>query len=692
MSTHRASSHSTTRPAPSRRVVPAGVGRGATWRWLGLSSLVGVVAGVAAIAFYYASALLFEWLLHGVAGYWVGMPQHAPAVWFAQPVPATVAGLSLLLLLVLPAAGNALANLLKGRFAPDRVGFGNDSVVDAYHRRPAPMRLRVPFVNLLASALTLGSGGSGGREGPIAQISAGLGQWLGERLGLSAEERRVLLAAGMAAGIGAVFRAPLAAALFAAEILYRGNDVEADVLTPSIIASVVGYTLFSVVTGDFNPLFSLGDAALFTFANPLELLTYTLIGLVVAAAGRFNVFLYRRLAAVNARFDKVPQCLRAGLGGLLTGATAVALFLLVGALFAGHGALEAAQLAVLNVLSFGYGLIQGLINPDYAAHVGLLGADAPALILTPVLLLIAGGKMFATGFTVQFGGAAGTFGPSLVIGGCIGGALGAVFIWLEALLPGTVAFAPSLGACVIVGMAAYFAAIAKTPISSVIMVAELTSSYGLLIPAIWTCTLAYLLLGPQRGVLFPSQPETRIDSLAHRGDFVIDVFKDLHVRDIAERRVEPGTPIPQEWSLAKVLPKVLESQESYFPVVDDVHCLVGIVSINDIREALYADSGEKSLHKLVTAGDIATTTVAALHLDDTLNNALARFTAERWEALPVVEPNAAGEPKLRGMLSRRALLTEYTERLHILKSDESGATAIVRHPKSGRRTLKLPSK
>ncbi len=167
----------------------------------------------------------------------------------------------------MPAFGGLLSGWLVYTFAPEAEGHGTDAAINAYHRAGGLIRGRVPIVKTIASAITLTTGGSGGREGPIAQIGAGFGSFLATRLKLSDRERRIMMAAGIGAGVGSIFRAPLAGALFAAEVLYRDPEFESEVIIPAGISSVVAYCLFCLVFG-WGSLFDSPD---FKFSNPLEL-------------------------------------------------------------------------------------------------------------------------------------------------------------------------------------------------------------------------------------------------------------------------------------------------------------------------------------------------------------------------------------------------------------------------------------
>ena len=188
---------------------------------------------------------------------------------------------NLLLLALMPALGGLFSGALVTWLAPEASGHGTDAAIDAYHRHGGYIRPRVPLVKIVASALTLGSGGSGGREGPIAQIGAGFGSFIATRLRLSNDDRRMLVAAGMGAGIGSIFRAPLAGALFASEILYSSAEFEASVLIPACVSSIIAYSTFTLVHGT-GTLFHTPPL---TFTNPLELLAYFVLAVVLVVYG-----------------------------------------------------------------------------------------------------------------------------------------------------------------------------------------------------------------------------------------------------------------------------------------------------------------------------------------------------------------------------------------------------------------------
>ncbi len=420
-------------------------------RLLGLAMLVGVVAGLGAIVFYVATRTVERYALGVVAGY-DAQPRPAGEVTIRW-LPAIGHPLYPWLLLVIPTVGGLLSGVLVFSLAPEAEGHGTDAVIDAYHQRQGQIRPQVPLVKIVASALTLGTGGSGGREGPIAQIGAGFGSLLANLLHLKAADRRVLMAAGMGAGIAAIFRAPLAGTLFAAEVLYSSPEFEAEVIMPAAIACVLSYCTFGSYAG-WQPLFAIPDGL--TFSNPWELGPYSLLVLLMVVLAALYTRTFYGCVRIFHRLPLRPH-FRPALGALLTGLVALILYFLVGG-----------QQQVLAVLSFGYSAIQGAVMQE-------------TTVSAWVLLAIALGKILTTGLTIGSGGSGGVFGPSMVIGGCGGGALG---LFLHSLWPTLV---PHPASFVIIGMAGFFAAAAKTPFSTLIIVSEMTGGYHLLLPALWVC-------------------------------------------------------------------------------------------------------------------------------------------------------------------------------------------------------------
>ncbi|MEZ6124938.1 MAG: chloride channel protein [Planctomycetaceae bacterium] len=439
-------------------------------------------------------------------------------------------------LLAVLVGGGLFSGWIVYTYAPEAEGHGTDGAIDAFHRKRGNISFKVAIVKTLASAVTLGTAGSGGREGPIAQIGAALGSFLGRYLNLSARDRRILMAAGMGAGVGAIFRAPLAGAIFAGEILYRDADLESDVIVPSAISSIVAFSVFGMflpTSQTFGHVF--GKLPAYHMHSLSELLPYGVMSLLLALVGYVYIYFFY---AVHNLFKKMPgpRHIRPAIGALAAGLVAIGLYYVCG---------QKAQL--LAVLATGYGVLQTGLEST--------AGKSPEDVTISVLLLVGLMKIVTTSLTISSGGSGGVFGPSMVIGGCIGVATGKA-VQLTGWWPEV-----SPGAFGIVGMAGFFAGIARAPISTIIMVSEMTGSYQLLLPTMWVSTLCFLL--GSRSTLYRSQVPTRLESPAHRGDFLIDVLEGITVNDVyrKDRRIES---VPEAMSLAEIVKLLSRNTSALF--------------------------------------------------------------------------------------------------------------------------------
>jgi CIC family chloride channel protein len=613
-------------------------------RLLSLSLAVGVIAGLGAVVFFVACQVVSHIALDLGAGYHPRGPGGEPPLFAEGTDP-----LRPWMLLIVPTIGGLLSGLLVYTLAPEAEGHGTDAAIAAYHYKQGQIRPRVPLVKIIASALTLGSGGSGGREGPIAQIGAGFGSFLGGLLRLRPAERRVLMAAGMGAGVAAIFRAPLAGALFAAEVLYRSPDFESEVIIPAALASIIAYCTFGLVFG-WSPLFTIVPdiAAHLTFDNPLHLVAYTVLaGFMVILAMLYT----RTFYGLTHLFHRLPgpRHLHPALGGFLTGALGLALFFLL------SGFAMAWEPRVLAVLSFGYGILQEVLS-----------TSQPTPFFALVLLCVAFGKILTTGVTIGSGGSGGVFGPSMVIGGCGGGALGIILTnssrgwWPELdLVPHPAAF-------VVVGMAGFFAAAAKTPFSTLVMVGELTGNYNLLLPALWVCALAFLLSDEQS--IYSSQVESRSRSPAHQGDYVREVLAGLSVRQFLTPQADVPALHPGD-RVAEVVERLSDTPFLALPVTDDEGRLLGVVSLEEVHLA----SQSPHLRALVVAADLMRTDVTPLRPSDRLDRALELFVESDLLALPVVED---GGRRVLGVVKRADISGTYLRHVHgVMAGRDASATA-----------------
>ncbi|GAB4239599.1 MAG: chloride channel protein [Deltaproteobacteria bacterium] len=567
------------------------------FRLMLLSIGVGIVAGLGAILF----DRLLGWVLHAVLESFTG---------YAEPrtgAPASslfgIAPVRSPWFFLVPALGGLVSGVIVYLVAPEAEGHGTDAMIDSFHHRGGKIRKRVPFVKIIASAITIGTGGSAGKEGPIAQIGSGFGSAFASLLKLKPRERRLLVLAGAAGGIGAIFQAPLGAALFAPEVLYRETEFEYEAILPCIVSSITAYAVYTQLYKR-GALFFPGPVG---FSLPGELLPYTLFGVVCALTG----FLYvRTFYGSRDRFFKplrIHKMLKPAVGGLLLGTIAY---------------------AFPQVSDGGYGWIQMALEGK---------------MLWWIMLLLAFLKIVGTSCTIGSGGSGGVFGPSVFIGAMLGGAFG--FLGHQ-VAPEWVVNPNSF---VLVGIGGFFAGVARTPVSSVIMACEMSASYTLLVPLMLVSSTSYLLL--RNTSLYEKQQISRIASPAHLTDFARGMLEKIRVHEAIIER--PVIRIPESMPFGELVKTVTRSGASHFPVVDRDGRMTGIVSINDLREILFEDT----VDQLIVARDVATPNVVRVHWNDTLQQALDKMAAINVDELPVARDEKPDE--IVAMVSKRDIVDYY---------------------------------
>jgi CIC family chloride channel protein len=520
--------------------------------------------------------------------------------------------LSRWMILWIPALGGLLSGLLVFNFAPEAEGHGTDAMIESFHRKKGIVRKRVPVIKTIASAITIGSGGSAGKEGPVAQIGSGFASFLASVLKMNERDRRIMLLAGAAGGLGAIFKAPLGSALFATEVLYRRPEFEFEGIIPCILSSIVGYTVFTFYYG-WETLFHI---PVFTFTHPSELFFYGIFGVFCAAVGFFYIHIFYGMRDRLFRRLHLSRPLKVALGGLMLGGLAF---------------------FFPQVLGGGYEWVQSAID-------GKLTME--------LMLLLVFFKIFATSFTISSGGSGGVFAPSLFIGSMMGGFYGNL---CSKLFPQWVVHPHAF---VLVGMGGFFAGVAKVPIASLIMITEMTGGYSLIVPLMIVSTISYLLLGETS--LYEKQVPTRVDSPAHTEDFAVDILEHISVEEALppDRKVEM---IPERMPFEEMMRLIVNSNQQNFPVVDDRGHLKGILSLTDMRRVML----EKDLHQFVVAKDIATEEVLTVTPGESLKTALQKMTEAEIRELLVVSKE---DPwKVISMLSRKDIIRTYHDEIERLK-------------------------
>ncbi len=578
------------------------------WRGTLLGIVVGTVSGLGAIVFNFLLRVGTRFFTEDVILY-LSPGRNPGRTIFDVPVGRWM-------MLWIPALGGLISGLLVFHFAPEAEGHGTDAMIDSFHRKKGIVRRRVPIIKTLASAITIGSGGSAGREGPIAQIGSGFASFLASFLKLNDSERRIMLLAGAAGGIGAIFKAPLGAALFATEVLYSKEDFEFEAIIPCILSSIVAFMVFTFYDGT-GTVFHIPSL---TLATPLQLPFYGVFGLFCAVVGHLYVRCFYGMRDHFFKRLSIPRSLKPAVGGLMLGI--LAFFL-------------------PQVLGGGYNWIQAAIDGRLA--LGLMA-----------WLIFA--KIVATSCTISSGGSGGVFAPSLFIGSMLGGVYGDI---CGKLFPHIVT---EPAAFVLVGMGGFFAGVAKVPIAALIMVAEMTGGYSLIVPMMIVSSLAYLLLG--RTSLYDKQVATRIDSPAHIGDYAVDIMDRLTVKDALAKGRTVET-IPERMRFEDIMQLMMNSSQQDFPVVDHAGNLTGILSMTDLRQAM----ADRELHGLLVAKDIALPSVTTVTMDDSLNSALKLMANADLRELPVVGKE---EPrKVIAIVSRKDITGTYHEEIERIRKPRS---------------------
>lgn len=436
------------------------------FKWLFLSILIGIGVGAGIIVFYEMVRWFTDWGLGWIVGY---VPPAAVGEGSPQVMSFWSAAHPWLLPLV-TTLGGLIAGIIVFTIAPEAEGHGTDKFITTFHEGRS-IRWFAPLVKLFMSALLIGTGGSAGPEGPAGQIGAGFGSLLARWLRLNIQDQRIAMASGMGAGVGAIFRAPLGGAVLATEILYK-DDLEKEALIPALIASIVSYSVFAVWVG-WNPLFALPATP--GISSPWQLVYYIILG---ALCGGVAIVMERTFHTVERFFHSVrlPRWLKPALGGFMVG--------LIG-------------LAFPQILGMSYGWVQVAI-----LGTGIFSFSLLILLIMPFL------KILTTSFSLSSGGPGGLFGPGIVIGGLVGAAVWRLsFPWLPGLPTTPVPF-------ILISMMALFGSISRAPLAMMLMVAEMSGNLSLLAPAMIAVGTAYLVVG--QNTMYPSQPETRVASPAHR--------------------------------------------------------------------------------------------------------------------------------------------------------------------------------
>ncbi|TGM53560.1 chloride channel protein [Leptospira adleri] len=504
------------------------------------------------------------------------------------------------LVFFLPILGGLLTGWIVNRFSPESGGTGSDAMIDSFHNQEGKMNPVVSLIKSVATVFTLASGGSGGKEGPISQIGAGFGSLLATLLKAGARARRTLLLAGTAGGLGAIFHAPLGGALTSVEMIYR-EDIESDSLIPCIISSVSAYLVYSSLNG-FRTVYRVADNEFFRYT---DLIFYLGLGVLCFLCGDIFIRIFRRVQSFSGTL-KISPIIKPALGGLFVGT--VGLFL-------------------PETIGTGAGILQvALDGKDPIGTQGLFSSvyQGTGLWLVVLFFILAGMKILTTSFTIGTGGSAGMFGPSLFIGGMLGGGVGTLAKIL--MYPDL-----SVTSFILVGMGAFYAGVASAPIAGMIMICEMIGSYTLLPPLMVVSILTFVL--SHKLSLYRAQKETRFQSPAHFWDMNRDFLEEIQVKTWKDRLRKIA--VTRDYLLLSELEEeALKIQASDYIVLDKEDRYLGILSLRKVRHTL---ESRNVAGNLITVGDVTDTSASFGKPEDSLASLLRLLIDQDIDKIAILD-------------------------------------------------------
>ncbi len=520
-----------------------------------------------------------------------------------------------------------MVGLIARYYSHEAVGHGVPEVMYAIVKRDCKIKLHVAIARMVTAALTIGSGGSAGPEGPIIQIGAAIASWAGRFFKVVRHQLPVLIACGAAAGIAAIFRAPIAGVLFAMEVFLR--DVNFKTLSPILIASVISSVVMGSLMGAGQAIFPLQDLTLYTF-HWNELGNYIVLGSLCALVGVAFTWLMSRTEDAFERL-RVPEVYKPIIGGLCLGVIGLVTLLVI------RGGMRGEPI----IFGKGYAFIGLCIGTASAER--FAGFE----LTMGILFVLMAAKMAGTALTLGSGGSGGVFAPSLFMGATTGYGFGLAVQsvgWFGGVNPATYS---------LVGMASVLAATTHAPMGAIVMLFEITHNYSIILPVMFSCTVALLIAR----LFFHQSVETL--QLEHHG-----IHFDLHARTSLLRRftvrdiMQPGAVVVEgAMPLQEIIAKTADVDVSDFVVIDKKGRYQGLLCEKDMRNTLL----HPEAIPLLIGEELAHFDVPVVSVTDTLDQILDRFSRLEVNSLPVVD--GAGSHVFVGMVSRAALMRRYMNEL-----------------------------
>ena len=516
------------------------------------------------------------------------------------------------LLPLMPMLGGLFIGLICKYFPNAVKENGVHKVMYAVALSDGKVRKRTIASCAVTSSITIGSGGSAGREGPTVQIGAAVSSTIGQLLHLSTERMRVLVGCGAAAGIAASFNAPLAGVLFALEIIL--GDFAIHTFSPIIIASVIGTVTGRALEGNevtFNvPVHEL--------VHPTEIIFYLALGMLCGIVARLFTFMYFYIQQVFEEKLKTADIYKPAIGGLIVGMISI---------------------FMPQILGNGYDVMEQALTGQ---------------MFWGLAFLLVFMKIICTSITLGSGGMGGVFAPSLFIGAMVGTAFGSS---VHFIFPTLSASAETYS---VVGMGAVAGAVMQAPLTNILMLFELTNDYTLILPIMATCIAAsYTYQRFTKHSIYMQYLLNKGINIRHGRE--ASIMNSIKVQDVMSTDI---TTIAQEMPFRKILETISYSKNFYFPVLDNRGDMTGILSFSDIREVIF----EEQLGDLLVAGELANTKVYSLTPQQNLNEAMEIFSQLDVDQLPVVR----SEDKLKviGMLTRGDMMASYNRAILVSGFDQ----------------------
>jgi chloride channel protein, CIC family len=550
--------------------------------------IIGVLGGFGAILFRY-SIRFFHGAFFGSWNYSLEYVMGLP--WYVKFLAPTIGGL--------------IVGPIVYYFAKEARGHGVPEVMEAVALRGGAIRFRVMFAKIVASAVSIASGGSVGREGPIVQIGSALGSAIGQVLKVTGSRLRTLVACGAAAGIAATFNAPIAGALFAVEVIL--GDFGVSQFSPIVISSVAATVVSRHFLGDL-PAFEIPR---YELVSVYEMIPYAILGILAALVALAFIKILYKTEDIFEQI-KIPGFLKAVIGGMMIG--------FIGIYFP-------------HIFGVGYDTI---------------GMALEGKMVWYLLLFMVGLKILSTSLSLGAGLSGGIFAPSLFMGACLGGFVGSI---VNYIMP---EHSAASGAYALVGMGAVVAGATHAPITAILIIFELTSEYKIILPLMVACIISTLITTRlKKDSIYTLKLSRRGINLSQGRE--MNVLRSLNVSQVMESSYEyvyANTPF------RKLIDLTVKSSHSNFFVVDLKNQLLGVISVHDIRKIIY-DSD--SLEQLLVAHDLLTPIKNYLMPSDTLDNAMKVFGEVKIDELPVVD--SEGQKHLIGTVYKNNVIEAYNKEI-----------------------------